>query len=129
MRATKRATATWRFVLPEDRELEEKERTTFILSPLKQGERMDVWDSLKTVDEDGDGNRRIRSHSYRQSLELCISHIEDVENFPAGAPKAWPRNGSDEEKAQYLDELKDVAVLVIGTEIRGHSILEEEAKN
>jgi hypothetical protein len=129
MLATKRPTGTWRFIPPEDRKLKKEKQTTFVLSPLTQLERMEVWDTLKVVEQDAQGNRTIRSRSYQQALELCVAHIEDVENFPAGKPKPWPKNGSEEEKAEYLDAFGDLSVLVIGMEIRNHSTLEEEAKN
>jgi hypothetical protein len=129
MLATKRPTGTWRFIPPEDRKKKAKEQTVFVLSPLSQGERMAVWDNLKWIEQDTAGNRTIRSRSYQQALELCIAHIEDVENFPAGKPLPWPKTGSMEEKAEYLDQLDDVSILVIGSEIRNHSSLEEEAKN
>jgi hypothetical protein len=129
MLATKRPTGTWRFIPPQDRKLKKEKQTTFVLSPLTQAERMSVWDNLKWVEQDEAGNRTIKSRSYQQALELCIGHIEDVENFPAGKPQAWPKNGDIEGKLKYLDQLDDVSILVIGSEIRNHSTLEEEAKN
>jgi hypothetical protein len=114
MLATKRPTGTWRFIPPEDRKKKPKDQTVFVLSPLTQNERMEVWDTLKVVEQDAQGNRTIRSRSYQQA---------------AGKPKPWPKNGSEEEKAQYLDALDDLSILVIGMEIRNHSTLEEEAKN
>lgn len=129
MLATKRPTGTWRFIPPEDRKLKKEKQSTFVLSPLSQGERMSVWDNLKWVEQDAAGNRTIKSRSYQQALELCLSHVEDIENFPAGKPKLWPKNGDVEEKLQYLDQLDDVSILVIGSEIRNHSSLEEEEKN
>jgi hypothetical protein len=100
----------------------------FVLSPLSQGERMAVWDNLKWIEQDTAGNRTISSRSYQQALELCIAHIEDVENFPAGKPKPWPKNGAGRE-GRVPGQLDDVSILVIGSEIRNHSSLEEEAKN
>lgn len=130
MLATKRPTGTWRFIPPEDRTLPKERQSVFILSPLTQAERMRAWDNLRWIDQDAAGNRTIRSRAYQEALELCIAHIEDVENFPADKPAPFPKNGSSpEEKAAYLDQLDDVSILVIGSEIRNHSSLEEEAKN
>lgn len=130
MLATKRPSGSWRFIPPEDRKLKKEKQTVFVLSPLTQNERMEVWDGLKWVEEDTAGNRAIRSRAYQQALELCIAHIEDVENFPADKPKPWPKNGSPvADKALYLDLLDDVSILILGNEIRNHSTLEEEAKN
>jgi hypothetical protein len=129
MLATKRPTGTWRFIPPEDRKLKKEKQSVFVLSPLSQGERMSAWDNLKWVEQDVAGNRTVRSRAYQQALELALAHIEDVENFPAGKPEPWPRTGTLEEKAAYLDKMDDVSILVIGSEIRNHSSLEEEAKN
>lgn len=129
MQATKRPTGTWRFIPPEDRKAKKEKQTVFVLSPLSQAERMAAWDNLKWVEQDETGNRVIRSRAYQEALKLCLDHIEEVENFPAGKPEQWPKNGDVEGKLAFLDKLDDVSILVIGSEIRNHSSLEEEAKN
>lgn len=129
MKATKRPSGSWRFIPPADQKLKKEEQTTFVLNPLTQGERMVVWDDLRWTEVLPDGTRNIRSRANQQAYDLCLSQIEAIENFPAGAPKPWPKNGSEEEKRAYLDQIDDVTILLVGSEIREHSSLEDELKN
>lgn len=129
MKAIKRPSGSWRFVPPADQRLKTEEQTVFVLNPLTQGERMVVWDELRWSEVLPDGTRNIRSRANQQAYELCLAQIGAIENFPAGAPKAWPKNGSDEEKRAYLDQIDDVTILLVGSEIREHSSLEDEVKN
>jgi hypothetical protein len=130
MRAFQRSLQSWEFVPPDDQKLPESERTTFVLSPLSQLERMEAWDNLNWVSNDPDGSSTIKPRAFQQAFQLCLSHIVEIRNFPAGngeQPKPWPPTRT--ERAQYLEQFSDLDILMIGSEIRNHSALEERAKN
>lgn len=123
MKPVKRSFGTWKFIPPSDRNLPAAEQTTFVLKPLTQLQRMEVWDNLRWVNADGTQVPR----AFVQARELCLSNIESIQNFPVGDPRPWPESMKD--RAEYLDQLDDMDVLIIGNEIRDHSGLDEEIKN
>lgn len=129
MKATTRPRGSWRYVLPSDRTLKPEEQSVFILKPLEQGERMVMFDDLNWLELDTAGNRILRPRANQQAYQLCLSNIESIENFPAGKPEKWPEANDVEGRKKILDMLDDLSILLIGTEIRQHSGLEEEAKN
>jgi hypothetical protein len=116
---------SWTFIPPSDRKLPAAEQTVFVLKPLTQLQRMEVWDNLRWVNPDN----TMQPRAFVQARELCLSNIEDVQNFPPGSPKPWPKDGSFEAKAEYLEQFDDMDVLIIGNEIRDHSALDDDIKN
>lgn len=129
MKAARRPTGTWRYMLHSDRELKPEDQSVFVLKPLTQFERMEVWDDLNWLETDSTGAQVVRPRANRQAYQLCLSNIASIENFPAGSPQKWPENGDVEGKKKYLELLDDLSILLIGTEIRQKSTLEEEVKN
>jgi hypothetical protein len=125
MKPVHRQLGTWTFVPPSDRKLPAAEQTTFVLKPLTQLQRMEVWDNLRWINPDGTAAGR----AFQQARELCLSNIEDVQNFPPGDPKPWPKDGSTQAKAEYLEQFDDMDVLLIGSAIRDHSGLDDDIKN
>lgn len=123
MKAAKRALGSWKFIPPSDKALPVAEQTVFVLKPLTQLQRMEVWDNLRWVNADGSAMPR----AFVQARELCLSNIESIQNFPPGDSKPWPE--SMRERAEYLDQLDDIDVLIIGNEIRDHSGLDDDIKN
>jgi hypothetical protein len=130
---------SWRYVPIADRGLPPEEQTTFVLTPLIQGERLKVWDNGSWVHQGPTGDSVMMPRSYQQAYELCLQHIADVENFPAkvkngagiyeGTAKPFPVAGTQVEKLRYLDEFDDLVILEIGNEIRDRSTLDTAAKN
>lgn len=123
MKPIKRSLGSWRFIPPSDTKLPAAEQTVFILKPLSQLQRMEVWDNLRWVNPDGTA----MSRAFVQARELCLTNIESIQNFPPGDPKPWPDSTRD--RSEYLEQLDDMDVLIIGNEIRDHSGLDEEIKN
>lgn len=105
-----RPVGAWPYVLLADRALPEQERTTFTLRPLTAGERESVRDRLSRA-----GTNGVEGGMYTEARRLCLTHIESIENFPAGAPSPWPKE--PEKRAAYLEDLDDDDVFEVGNEI------------
>lgn len=141
MQPVQKKRESWRYVPLEDRGLPIEEQTTFILTPLTQGERVKVWDGGSWVQQDGAGRSVMLPRSYELAYELCVEHIADIENFPAkkkdadsgmytnGETKLFPVAGTKAEKLKYLDQFDDLTILEVGNEIRDKSTLDTTAKN
>lgn len=127
--ATKRQVEAWWYVLLSEREKPKDQQSRFLCNPLKQGERMHVWDDHNWVTVDKDGKRSITTRGLQQAYELCLTNLAKTENFPLDGPKPWPEKGSVAEKAEYLEMLDDMDVFEIGNAIREKATLEPEVKN
>lgn len=128
-KATRRSVESFQFVLDEDKALPVEEQSTFVLRPLTQAEQMVALDELTTESRsiERPGERIVKSRSWQQAYGLCLSHIEDVQNFPAGDPKPWPKD--QKERREYLALLSDTQVFQVGCAIRDRAYVEEAAKN
>jgi hypothetical protein len=129
MKAFKRAVGSWAFIPAADRELPAAEQTRIWCRQLTQEERMYAWDNLNWTQRDTEGNVVILPRTFTLARELCIAAIESIENFPAGDPKPWPKDGSADEKMAYLNMMDDYEMLRIGQAIRNKALLEDEVKN
>jgi hypothetical protein len=103
---------------------------------MTQEERMTSWDNGSWSQRSEDGSKTILPRAFRLARENCLTHIEDVVNLQvpntAGdgyTVPTWPKNGTPEEKAKFLEVLGDVDVLIIGNEILDRSSLDDEIKN
>lgn len=123
MKAVKRSLGSWQFVPPSDKGLPAAEQTTFVLKPLTQLQRMECLDSIRWVNADG----TMLPRAFQQARELCLSNIESIQNFPAGDPKPWPETMHG--RVEYLEQFDDTDLLIIGSEIRDHSALDDDIKN
>jgi hypothetical protein len=117
----------WRFVPVADQALDSEDRTTFRLRPLSQAERLRATDDLSRTVIEPDGTQVITTRQRQVARALCLSHIDDVENFPAGAPKPWPMDRA--ERMAYLEQLDDELVKEIGNEIYNRSAIGAPEKN
>lgn len=137
---------TWEYVPKADRNLPTEEQTTFVLKPLTQLERMEMWDSSSWIEHDEAGRSVIRRRSFELAREVCLSHISEVKNFPAREPlhdpgdastvigygaadhsEEWPKD--EAQRIKYLEQMDDFVILELGNEIRDHSSLTEPEKN
>jgi hypothetical protein len=125
--ATKRQVEAWWYVLQSERDKPQAEQSRFLLKPLTQAERMRVWDDSSWVAIDKNGSKSITARGFQQAHELCMTNIEEVQNFPLDGPKLWPK--SKPERLDYLALLDDMDVFEIGNAVREKSTLEPEAKN
>lgn len=125
--AQKRAAESWRYVLKVDRELPEEQRSAFILTPLNPIERAEARDGMVRRVVGVTGETTVSQRDKRLSVEFCLRHIREIENFPAGAPKPWPDDADD--RLRYLDQIDDAWVQEIGNEIWLRSELGETEKN
>jgi hypothetical protein len=116
-----RPAEAWTYVLYPDRALPLDQQSRFTLRPLTQAEKLAMLDGLNWVNVHTDGTQEVMPRAYSQALELCLSHIDGVENFPNDGPIAWPAKGSDRQKADYLAMLSDMDILELGNEIRYHA--------
>lgn len=123
----KRSAETWKFTLEADTKLPADQQTTFILRPLTNIERAEARDNLARIHAAPDGSTATVTRTHRLSLDLCLSNIETVENFPAGAPLPWPEDRAA--RLAYLNKLEDDDVKEIGNEIWVRSVIGGTVKN
>jgi hypothetical protein len=110
---------TWRYILDDDKKLDADQQSAWILRPLTQLERADARDNLKRVHTQTDGSRTAVARDHRLSIDLCLTNIVAVENFPAGAATKWPDDR--DARIAYLADLDDAYVQELGNEIWTHS--------
>lgn len=114
-KAIKRPAESWSYVLRADRELEESERSIFVLAPLTYAERAAMRDDVLRGKTD---------RVYREAGDVFLSHVVSIENFPGGNPVPWP---SDRDaRVRYLELLDDLHVLEVGNEIWARSSIGED---
>lgn len=128
-KAVARQIEAWWYTLISERSSKPEEQSRFKLAPLTQAERMRVFDDASWVSVDNDGKSTVQPRGFQQARELLLEKLVETENFPLGAPKAWPANGSRSAKEEYLELLDDMDVFEIGNAIRQKSTLEVAAKN
>lgn len=126
-KAKQRSAESFRYVLVGDRELPPEQQTTFVLNPLTGPERARVRDEAVVTVVAPTGERRIIDRTYQQSRETVQAHLVSIENFPLGAPKAWPTKLS--EQAAYMDLFDDGDLLELHNELFTRSWLGDDAKN
>jgi hypothetical protein len=126
-RSVSRLAESWTYVLASDQTLKAEEQTVFRLSPMTQAERVAAYDDASRVIIQGDGTQVVAGRERQVALALCLSHIEDVQNFPVGAPKPWPIG--TEERARYLEQLHDTDIAELGGEIYDRSTIGRTEKN
>lgn len=122
-----RLAESWSYVLLRDLALPIEQQSVFRLLPLTQAERLAAFDDSSRTVIDRDGSQVIQGRSRQVALSLCLSHIGDVQNFPAGAPESWPADR--EARARYLEGLDDGAVNELGEEIYTRSSIGVLEKN
>lgn len=116
-----------RYVPLADRELPPEQQSVIHFRPLTLGERAAMQDNLTVTERGPDGTTTQRWRVAQQSVELCVRHIERIENVPVGAPEAWP--ASREDRLKYLERLGILAVVEIAGAIRDAGEASEAAKN
>lgn len=121
----KRPAESWWYTLKADEQLPAEEQSRFLLRPLTGAERMRVFDDISDTTRAPDGTVTILQRGFRQARELVLSHVESIENFPAGEAQPWPAKASERER--YLEMMDDLDVWEVGNEIREHSRLEPDA--
>lgn len=137
MKAPIRPKGTWTFITRDDLKLPANEQTRFTLLPLTLDQRMNAWDNLKWVNDDGS----MTPKTFQQALHLCLMNVVDVENFKA--PRAgtedsetpdyevipFPKDGSETQKRVFFERMADIDILLVGNEIRTRSTIGEAEKN
>lgn len=124
----KRVAGSWSYVLLGDRSLPPDQQSVFVLRPLTGAERERVVDEVSQRIYQADGSVRVISRMRTIARELVLSHVESIERFPVGAPKAWPKE--PDERQRYLEDMDDDDVFEVGNEIFNRSALgPEEAKH
>ena len=97
-----------------------------MLRPLTQAERQAVEDSMNVRIRHPDGRVETMARTRQVALELAVTHIEAIENYPVGSPKPYPDPDDPDARRAYLEQLPDESVREIGNEIYGHSTLTAE---
>lgn len=133
MQPIKRATETFTYIPEDDRGLPEDQQTILTLSPMTLAERLASIEAQQSIATSPvSGERIIRDRKWTAALELCVAHIEKVENFPPGAnghAKSWPKDGSPQERLDYLAQFDEVTIFNIAQEIYTRSVLPADAGN
>lgn len=127
MKAVTRSTGVVPYILKADQHRKPEEQSTFYIRPLTQGERMEANDRINITTVGPTGVVEQEGRGWRQALELCVTRIERIENFPDGAPKPWPV--SEKERREYMEQFEDRDVSEIGTAIREASTMSTAAGN
>jgi hypothetical protein len=122
-----RSAESWRYIPLSDRALPPEQQTVFRLSPMTQAERVGTHDAITRTIIEPDGTQTIVRRMRQVTYALCLEHIESVENFPPGAPQAWPATAA--ERATYLEQFDDAAIEELGNEIYDHSSVGAPEKN
>jgi hypothetical protein len=122
-----RSAESFRYVPEADRALPVEEQSTFILNPLTGPERARLMDEATVTHVLSDGTKEIVDRTYRQARENVRAHLVSIENFPPGAPKAWPAKAREQD--EYLELLDDGLLLEIHNEHFTRSWLGADAKN
>lgn len=115
------------YVLRADRDLPAEQQTRFRCSHLTAAERMRVYDRASWITTDKDGAQALNSRSFEQALELVVTHVQKIENFPVGAPVEWPEGRA--ERLQYLERFADLDIFEVGNAIREQGSLGAAEKN
>lgn len=115
------------YVLRADRDLPAEQQTRFRCNHLTALERMRVYDRASWITTDKDGGQTLNSRSFEQAMDLVISHVQAIENFPVGAPAEWPEGRA--ERLRYLERMADLDVFEVGNAIRDQSSLGATEKN
>ena len=127
MKAILRPTGTQKYIPFSDRTLPPEEQTVIYYKPLTAGERAAAFDNLSVSELQESGKLLQRSQAWQVHRELCLTQIERVENFPAGAPQPWPTDAAARET--YLEQFDDFVVNEIGAAIRDGSTMPAAAGN
>jgi hypothetical protein len=120
-KSRKRPAEAWVFVLEADTQLPLDQQTRFTLRPMTHAERAAVRDDLAREERQRDGTTATVARTRQQAYAIALAHIVSVENFPVGAPQAWPNDRAAQER--YLEQLEDDDVLEIGNEVWARSTL------
>jgi hypothetical protein len=133
MQAVKRATETFRYVPKGDRSKPPEEQTTITLRPMTLVEEAAYTDAQEAHLINPTTNERYaRRRDFTAAIEVCLAHIEAVENFPAGAngsARPWPKDGSLADKREYLNEFDVIMCWEIAQEVAARTVLPADAGN
>lgn len=121
-----RLVGAWTYVLLSDRTLPAEKISRFTLRPLSSGERDFYRDHMSRTVKAPNGTEEKINNTAQMARALCLTHIESVENFPAGSPRRWPPDPDARE--EYLDRLEDGHVIELGVEIFTRSFLGVEER-
>lgn len=127
MKSLKIAGTTIRYVPRDDRALPPEEQTTFLLTPLTLDERAGAYDTISTTVLDPSGTQTQRSGVWRQSVELFVTHVIGIENFPAGAPEPWP--ATREARLTYMEQIDILIIGEVATVLRDAAAMPATAGN
>lgn len=127
MQSLKIAGTTIRYVPREDRALSPDEQTTFLLTPLTLDERAGAYDTISTTVLDSSGTQTQKSGVWRQSVELFVTHVVAIENFPAGAPEPWPATRA--ERLRYMEQIDILIIGEVATVLRDAAAMPASAGN
>lgn len=123
----KRLTESWLYIPRADRDLAPELQSAFRLRPMAQAERTVARDDVARTVIQEDGSQMIVGRERQVAVSICVNHIVDAQNFPAGAPDPWPVERSA--RLAYLESMDDELVREIGNEVFTRSTIGEPEKN
>ena len=129
MKAKTPATREFTLVPECDRELPAAEQSRFTFRPMTYGERLKSFDEMQVVEVRADGSRVLHDRSYQQAREIALACLVSSENFPAGAPVAYPAKGTLAEREAWLTQIDDVALYKLASQVRERSAVDTLAGN
>lgn len=139
-------TITVPYILEEDRELPEEDRSVFHIKPIPAKVQSDLQDSLFTFGnigksaEGGEAFNEVKYHAGKLQLETILHGLTRVEHYPIPTildkertsykDLAWDGNPSRTQKLELLDYIKPKHRAEVARAIDDLSTLsEEESKN
>jgi hypothetical protein len=129
MKANTPATREFTLVPECDATLDPTEQSRFTFRPMTYGERLKSWDETRITEVRADGSTFLHDRSYQQAREIMLACLVSSENFPAGAPQAYPAKGTAAEREAWLTQIDDVQLLKLANEVRARSEIDPLAGN
>jgi hypothetical protein len=122
-----RLAESWTYIVVTDRALPPEDQTVFRLRPMSQAERLAAFDDASRTVVQLDGTQAVIGRERQVAHRICLTHIEEIRNFPASAAMPWPTNR--EARERYLELLDDDVIREVGNEIYDRSTAGVAEKN
>lgn len=94
---------------------------------MAQTERVVARDDVARTVILEDGSQMVVGRERQVAIAICLHHIVEVQNFPAGVAEPWPESRAA--RVAYLETMDDELVRELGNEVFTRSTIGEPEKN
>jgi hypothetical protein len=129
MKANTPATREFTLVPECDAELPANEQSRFTFRPMTYAERLRSVDEMQIIELRPDNTRVLHDRSFQQAREILLACLVASENFPAGAPVAYPAKGTPAERDEWLAQLDPLDLYKLANAARERSAMDKLAGN